>query len=298
MALEKEHKCRADADGEESSYLMKKDLAGKHHWDNLWLRENRPVYRDLFSSGYFYRIMRYPFIHLFNLVSSYIEKTLNPECSLLEIGCGGSEWLPAFAKRFGVRVSGIDYSGQGCELAKALLDDAGVEGTIVQADLFEPPADMIEAYDCVASFGVVEHFADTNACLDAMSAFLKPSGLMVCVIPNMQGLVGWLQKTIDPQIYGKHIPLGREELREVHHECGLKPVFCNFVLPVHLGVVNRSRLKKSLFTKPLWYLIGITNGMIQVFNIILYEWLGINLVNSQTSPYILCISRKEGGGHV
>ena len=277
---------------------MKKDLAGKNHWDNLWLRENRPVYRDMFASGYFYRIMRYPFIHLFNLLSSQVNETLSPQSSLLEIGCGGSEWLPAFAKRFGVRVSGIDYSGQGCELAKALLDDAGVEGTIVQADLFEPPAEMIEAYDCVASFGVVEHFADTGACLDAMSAFLKPSGLMVCVIPNMRGLVGWLQKIIDPLVYSKHIPLRCEELREVHHECGLKPIFCNFALPVHLGVVNRSRLKKNLFGKTMWYIIGITNSVIQLFNIIIYEGFNLDLTNPWTSPYILCISQKIESSHV
>ncbi|HOO44647.1 MAG TPA: class I SAM-dependent methyltransferase [Deltaproteobacteria bacterium] len=277
---------------------MKNDIAGKKHWDNLWHRDNHPVYRDVFSSGFAHRIMRYPFIHLFNLVSSQIAETLTPQNSLLEIGCGGSQWLPAFAKRFGVKVHGIDYSEQGCDLARSLLDDAGVTGTIVNADIFEPPEEMIEGYYCVASFGVLEHFADTRACLDAMSAFLKPAGLMVCVIPNMRGFVGWLQKTIDPRVYDKHVPISLEQLRGVHYECGLRPVFCKYVLPVHLGVVNRSRLKRNVFVKPLWYLMGITNSVIQVFNIILHEWLGINLANSLTSPYIVCISRKDGSIHV
>jgi 2-polyprenyl-3-methyl-5-hydroxy-6-metoxy-1,4-benzoquinol methylase len=298
MTQEKNQDSHTKAHARESSRFMKKDLAGKTHWDNLWHHDNRPVYRDVFSSGHFYRIMRYPFIHLFNLLSSHVKETLSPHCSLLEIGCGGSQWLPAFAKRFGVHVCGIDYSEQGCELARAMLDDAGVEGTIVKADLFDPPEEMIEGYDCVVSFGVLEHFSDTRACLGAMSAFLKPSGLMVSVIPNMRGVVGWLQKTIDPHVYDKHIPLSLEEVREAHYESGLKPIFCNFVLPAHLGVVNRSRLKKNVFGKPLWFLMGITNSMIQMFNIILHERLGINLSNSLTSPYIMCISRKDGSNHV
>ena len=40
---------------------------------------------------------------------------------MLEIGCGASAWLVYFAKEFGYRVEGIDYSELGCELARENL---------------------------------------------------------------------------------------------------------------------------------------------------------------------------------
>lgn len=55
---------------------------------------------------------------------------------------------------------------------------------------FSPPASMLGKFDVVVTFGVVEHFIDTRACLDAMSQFLKPGGLLVTSIPNLAGWIG------------------------------------------------------------------------------------------------------------
>src|SRR5579871_3084155 len=48
--------------------------------------------------------------------------------SLLEIGCGGSRFLPYFARSFGFTVSGLDYSATGCEQARRVLKEEGVKG--------------------------------------------------------------------------------------------------------------------------------------------------------------------------
>ncbi|HPA85892.1 MAG TPA: class I SAM-dependent methyltransferase, partial [Deltaproteobacteria bacterium] len=144
---------------------MKTDLAGKNHWNDIWSGLGHEPYRDVFSAGLLHRIRKYPFIHLMDTIAERLKDRLHAGATLLEIGCGGSQWLPAFAKRFGVDVSGIDYSEQGCASARAILDQAGVEGRIVQADLFDPPADMVGSYDMVMSFGVLEHFPDTDRCL-------------------------------------------------------------------------------------------------------------------------------------
>ena len=42
---------------------------------------------------------------------------------LLEIGCGGSAWLPYLAKESGFEVYGIDYSELACQQAAQVLEN-------------------------------------------------------------------------------------------------------------------------------------------------------------------------------
>lgn len=277
---------------------IKSDLAGKDHWNTVWNGSGHGPYKDVFSAGLFYRIRKFPFIHIMDTIASHLKDRLLPGATLLEIGCGGSQWLPAFAKRFDVYVSGIDYSEQGCASARAILEKAGVMGGIVQADLFDPPAGMKEGYDLVVSFGVLEHFQDTEGCLAAMAGYLKPSGRLVTVIPNMTGMVGWFQKLMDPAVYAMHVPLTKKDLMAAHTACGLQTIFCNYCLPFHLGVVNMSRLKRHPATRGLWYLIGGVNFIVQAMNMTLSRGLHLNLCSRFTSPYLMCIARKGMPVHV
>ena len=89
---------------------------------------------------------------------------------LLEVGCARSRWLPYFAAEHGYEVTGLDYSTMGCEQARQILAAAGVEGRIVEGDLFSPPEDLLEAFDVVISFGLVEHFDDTDCRHSRLSA--------------------------------------------------------------------------------------------------------------------------------
>jgi 2-polyprenyl-3-methyl-5-hydroxy-6-metoxy-1,4-benzoquinol methylase len=54
---------------------------------------------------------------------------------------------------------------------------------------------MVSAFDVVISFGLVEHFEDTDACLKAINKFLAPKGLLITFIPNMVGFTGFLTKS-------------------------------------------------------------------------------------------------------
>ncbi|HPR53758.1 MAG TPA: class I SAM-dependent methyltransferase [Deltaproteobacteria bacterium] len=276
----------------------KTDLAGKNHWNTLWRGTGHEPYRDVYSAGLFHRIRKYPFIHLMKTIASRLKDSLHPGAALLEIGCGGSQWLPTFARRFGVDVTGIDYSEQGCASARAILDQAGVQGRVVQADLFDPPADMVGRFDLVVSFGVLEHFPDTARCLDAMAGYLKPSGCMVTVVPNMTGMPGWLQKVIDPAVYAMHVPLTRQDLLAAHADTSMEPLFCDYSLLLHLGVVNMNRLKAHPAARFLRYAIVGANLLVQAANMVLSEGLDLNPCDPITSPYLMCISRKGGPVHV
>ena len=93
---------------------------------------------------------------------------------------------------FDCSVTGLDYSEIGCEEARLILENNNVEGEIVCCDFFSPPESMLNRYDVVISFGVLEHFENTSDCTKAFSRFLRPGGLLLTVIPNMNGIPGLL----------------------------------------------------------------------------------------------------------
>ena len=52
------------------------------------------------------------------------------------------------------------------ELARLMCQVNGVNTQIVCSDFFHAPPEMLGAYDVVASFGVVEHFTDTETVIE------------------------------------------------------------------------------------------------------------------------------------
>lgn len=95
---------------------------------------------------------------------------------LLEVGCARSVWLPYFAKEFGFRVSGIDYSEIGCQQAIEVLHREGVQGEVVCTDLWALPPSLVGQFDVLISCGVVEHFQDTAFwIMETLFPILKPN---------------------------------------------------------------------------------------------------------------------------
>ena len=133
------------------------DRAGQEYWDALWEGETLPAPVDPRDKT----LGNYVFRKYHELFTRVLPRGQNVR--LLEVGCARSRWLPYFAAEHGYEVTGLDYSTTGCEQARQILAAAGVEGRIVEGDLFSPPEDLLEAFDVVVSFGLVEHFDDTTA---------------------------------------------------------------------------------------------------------------------------------------
>jgi 2-polyprenyl-3-methyl-5-hydroxy-6-metoxy-1,4-benzoquinol methylase len=213
---------------------LENDRAGREYWDAVWGDDKLPEAVHPHTPG------------LHNLYNRRVDAFLrrafvSMETSgkkLLEIGCARSAWLPYLAREFGFRISGLDYSEQGCEQERRILSRSGVGGEIVCADLFAPPSELLGVFDVAISFGVVEHFRDTASCLRASAAFLKPNGLLVTQIPNMTGLIGRLQKLVNPATYKVHVALTREQLAAAHQQAGLTVAHCDYFLSTGFGVVS------------------------------------------------------------
>ena len=86
-------------------------LSEKKEWDSRFSKLKLPRVINLINYNY-YRFDKF-YRDLFR------EKYKGSK--FLEIGCGASAWLIYFSKQFGFKVSGVDYSKLGCDLAKENL---------------------------------------------------------------------------------------------------------------------------------------------------------------------------------
>jgi 2-polyprenyl-3-methyl-5-hydroxy-6-metoxy-1,4-benzoquinol methylase len=156
-------------------------------------------------------------------------------------------------------VYGIDYTEIGCEQTKAILKRDNVQGEIILADIFNPPHELLGAFDYVCSFGVAEHFDDTTSALNAFSKFLKPGGILITSIPNMAGIIGLLQKWMYKEVYDVHKIMSKDQLASQFDSQHLQLLTCNYFLPVSFGLtldpvdntVIKFRTLKKLIAKGL-----------------------------------------------
>lgn len=225
--------------------------------------------------------------HFYQVLHTAFVKALGARCvpgaRLIEIGCGGSRWLPYFHRAFGFDIYGIDYTLAGLQLCEQVLVNAGIKGQIVRGNLFDPPLDWIEKFDVVTSFGLVEHFEDTTRAVSACARYLRSGGHMITLVPTMRGLYGVLYRLIRPAIYRKHIPQSRETLAQAHMDAGLSIEYCDYVLgmPGVLGASERhSVLDRFVFAASCLYWKLERSGF------------GIP-PNRFTSPYAMCIATKS-----
>lgn len=255
------------------------NLVSSSQWDGNWetLRAPRPLrpWRSYLS---------WRFAQVFR---AHIESGDR----ILEVGCGGSKWLPYFAKQLGAEVWGIDFSVQGASSARAALNAAGADGNIVLGDLFTTTEVPLGYFDVVWSGGFVEHFTDSAGTIRRMAEFVKPGGLMISEVPNMKGTIGHMYRMIDPEFLLQHVPLSPEEMDEIHRGAGLKPIApASYFGSLSLAVVNYSKL------------FGGHRGALAVFMRVLDAAQAIltlplwasrtSLETAAMSPYVLGVYRR------
>lgn len=265
---------------------MSNDKAGSVYWDERWRSADVPRAVNPRAPGLNNYVNRC--VHRF-LRQVFSEARVASGSSLLEFGCAASAWLPYFATEYGFKPCGIDYSPSGCARALAVLRNSGVAGDVTCADFLDPPPRMLQRFDAVVSFGVVEHYRNTTGCVEVFSRYLRRGGLMITLIPNMRGLPGLLQKFFDREVYAMHLPLNVDQLAQAHVEAGLHVLRAQYLMSLNLGVVNVE---------------GWTDGLVLKHAVTrLRSWLSKavwateqavgNLPRTSfLSPYIACVARN------
>ncbi|MDH7506387.1 MAG: class I SAM-dependent methyltransferase [Candidatus Thermoplasmatota archaeon] len=160
-------------------------ISDEGSWDAVW--EQKSTFKKLNflrKAGYFY-------ISASGLLSKYINKHIKSDkkYTILEIGCGGSSYLPYLQKRYkNLKIFGLDKSMEGCKSTLFSLKKDTLLGGIVCGDIFKSP--FCNKFDIVFSVGLIEHFDEPKLVIEKHLELLKPGGLLICIIPNFIGFQG------------------------------------------------------------------------------------------------------------
>jgi 2-polyprenyl-3-methyl-5-hydroxy-6-metoxy-1,4-benzoquinol methylase len=259
------------------------DRAGLEYWEAGWLQSTLPAPFEPTDDSLNNHI---------NLqFHRYFERLLagRKGLKILEVGCANSIWPVYFYRYHDCAVSGLDYSETGCARSRELLRMNQVPGRVYCADLFDPPHQLLGQFDLVMSFGVVEHFDDTAACLRACAALVRPGGQLLTVIPNLTGMVGMLQKWVDKNIYAMHVPLTRVQLRQANERAGLQVETHEYFVSISLGSVNSGRFTQHSLNRYMRRMFSWTSKSLW-----LLERYGIKIpANRITSPYVMSLARTS-----
>lgn len=210
---------------------------------------------------------------------------------LLEVGAGGSIWLPYFAREFGYEVYGIDYSEKGCKIAEKNLALSGVKGRIVCKDLFHIRDQWKGFFDVIISFGGVEHFNNPPEVIQLMKKCLRADGpgLIITCAPNTAGLLFLVQKYIDRKIYNMHKVLSLDDLSECHRKAGMQIIMKRYIGFMDLFVINYQRKFRGGFQKWVWR--GITKAILPLLYV--QKLLRLSPQNGKLCAYMVVIAQDR-----
>ena len=140
---------------------------------------------------------------------------LQPEESLIDIGCGWGGMLIYAAEHYGVKGTGITLSGEQAKLAIERVEQKGLSDRI--QIIVKDYREITGQYDKFVSIGMFEHVGKNNFAtfMSAASALLKPDGigLLHTVGTNSNERNGaWVDKYIFP---GAYVPQLHEITREL-----------------------------------------------------------------------------------
>ena len=210
--------------------------------------------------------------------------------SILEIGAGGSQWLIFLAKHHPTsKFTGLDFAEDGCKKLSEEAANAAADVDVICADLFSPPSECFGKFDLVISFGVVEHFDSLDSVLSEMSKYLKEDGTLWTIIPNMSGVLGFLTKHLDRDIYNLHNPHDLKSFRAGHDKAKLPITSSNYLCTTGFGVLSSCINEKTSRANYLMYLwLTRLTKAISIFEQKLFKLPALKI----TSAYIVCVSKK------
>ena len=208
---------------------------------------------------------------------------------VLEVGAGGSKWIPFLAEKYPeTQFTGIDYSETGCEMLRDLAKRGCYTNIEVICSDFFSASNQFGRFDVLYSLGVVEHFEDLDKVLTELRRFLKAGGYAINFIPNMAGIIGTLTRIFDPDVYAMHNPHDRESFVRGHREAGFEVVEAGYICSSNFGVLA------SCFTEQEGLSWSVYKFLTRVSKMIWFlESKTIELPASRRfSPYIYTIARN------
>ena len=110
--------------------------------------------------------------------------------SLLHLQCHFGQDTLSWA-RLGAKVTGVDFSDEAVNLARALASELNIPARFVRSNVYDLPRVLDEQFDIVfTSYGVLAWLPDLDAWAEVVAHFLKPGGFFY--IAEFHPLLGML----------------------------------------------------------------------------------------------------------
>lgn len=119
---------------------------------------------------------------------AFARRHLDGRRSLLDVGCGGGDFLATVEHSIADRV-GLETSDYGLNRARHL-------GVDVRQETVEEHASKAQRYDVVTAFQVLEHVPEVRRFCDACLELLADGGLFIVAVPNNDGFLDWFPELI------------------------------------------------------------------------------------------------------
>ncbi len=126
--------------------------------------------------------------------------------ALLDVGCGDGLFLKV-ARDAGWSVEGIEFSPEGARRSSHRLGRPVAVGDLSAVSGLRGP------FDVVTLWHVLEHLVSPSSLLDAARLRLRPGGLLVAAVPNLDNLP---MRAAYRLARGRPLPLYEEGAREPH----------------------------------------------------------------------------------
>ena len=114
-------------------------------------------------------------------MADIIAKSLQPDSSIVDLGCGAGDLLRELAAR-SYRMTGVER-----DTSALAFNDPSI--TVMQGSVESPPSDLLPGFDGVVFSHVMEHLVDPVAAMRFAASLLKPGGLLFCEVPNNESIV-------------------------------------------------------------------------------------------------------------
>jgi SAM-dependent methyltransferase len=212
--------------------------------------------------------------------------------SVLEIGCAPGNYLVAFSSYFKMEPYGLEYAPSGVQTTRERFTKAGLDPAhVMEADFFDDAFldQHANQFDVVYSRGFIEHFDDPASVVERHARFLKPGGLLIILIPNLQGMNKFLASTLNPKSYAIH----NTSIMKTYAFKQLFPASLFSALEIgYVGGFSFGLFNAEVPTK---------SKLLRILNVLQrpFDWLWrvcsplLRIETPWTSPYLLAIVKKN-----
>lgn len=232
------------------------------YWDDVWQHVKIP--REIKKE------------HIHELHRVFVTYLPTGSLNLIEIGCAPGGWLAYFYNNFRYAVSGVEYAPLAHQKTLENLNVLQIKGDIFQEDFMK----FAHApYDVVFSGGFIEHFRHVQPIIEKIVALCRSNGgIVVTIIPSMEGVNRWISKTFRPHVAEGHFPMSKKELIAYHEESGLETLYCDY--SGSLRILHP--VEKNRFSKLYPRLSAVINLPFRIWN------RAVNIVTKKTGLYPKC----------